>query len=126
MLCLLNYAREQQGLAPLQLSALLSASSARKAADIARCGRFEHEACGRPSDEVARHLGYRGSFGENHYVAEGTHVVPRVALDQWPNSDGHRENLFRPEWKTVGIALRPGVEVERIRDGVIWVNQFGD
>lgn len=126
MLCLLNYARMREGLVPLRLSHLLSVASSQKAADIARCGRFEHMACGRPADEGARLIGHRGSFGENLYVAEGRLVAPRVALDRWLNSDGHRENLFRPEWRTVGIALLPNADVERIGDGVIWVNQFGD
>jgi hypothetical protein len=126
MLCLTNTARRRQGLPPLELSPVLSLSAAAKAADIVRCGRFEHEACGRPADEAARRLGHSGSFGENLYVAEGPFVVPRVALDRWLNSDGHRENLFRPEWKAIGIALLTGADVERVRDGVIWVQQFGD
>lgn len=52
-------------------------------------------------------------------------MAPRVALDRWLNSPGHRENLFRPEWRTIGIALLPGADVERVRQGVIWVNEFG-
>jgi hypothetical protein len=64
----------RQGLPPLELSSVLSLSAAAKAADVVRCGRFEHEACGRPADEVARRLGHSGSFGENLYVAEGPFV----------------------------------------------------
>jgi uncharacterized protein YkwD len=126
MLCLTNTARQRQGLRPLELSRVLSVSATAKAADIVRCGRFEHEACGRPADEAARRLGHQGTFGENLYMAEGPFVVPRVALDQWLNSDGHRENLVRPEWTMIGIALHRDVDVERGRDGVIWVQQFGD
>ena len=59
-------------------------------------------------------------------MAEGRFVVPRVALDRWLNSDGHRENLFRGEWRTVGVALLADAEVEDVRDGVIWVNEFGE
>jgi uncharacterized protein YkwD len=126
MLCLTNTARQRQGLRPLELSRVLSRSAAAKVADIVRCGRFEHEACGRPADEAARRLGHQGRLGENLYLAEGPFVVPRVALDRWLNSDGHRENLFRPEWMVIGIALHRGADVERVRDGVIWAQQFGD
>ena len=59
-------------------------------------------------------------------AAEGRWVAPRVAVDQWLNSPGHRENLFRPQWRTVGIGLLRDADFERFEDGVVWVNQFGD
>jgi uncharacterized protein YkwD len=126
MLCLLNYARRHQGLPPLRSSVLLAKTARSKAGDIVRCGEFAHEACRLPANHAALVAGYRGSFGENLYIAEGRYVSPRVAVDQWLNSPGHRENLFRPEWRTVGIALRRAATVERFDDAVIWVNQFGD
>jgi uncharacterized protein YkwD len=58
-------------------------------------------------------------------MAESPLTVPRVALDRWLDSPGHRQNLFRPEWQTIGIALPGGANVERVRDGVLWVNEFG-
>lgn len=126
LLCLINYARQREGLRPLVLSSVLSAAARAKAEDIARCGRFEHTACDRPADQVARDVGYRGAFGENLYMAEGRLGAPRVAVDRWLNSDGHRENLFRAEWRTVGVALRADADVQDVRDGVIWVNEFGE
>jgi hypothetical protein len=126
LLCLLNYARVREGLTPLKLSALLSHSSAAKAAAIVRCDEFAHEPCGQPMSAAARRAGYRGALGENLYAAEGRWVAPRVAVDGWLNSPGHRENLFRPEWRTVGIALRRNAHFDRFDDGVIWVNEFGD
>jgi uncharacterized protein YkwD len=125
MLCLVNFARRREGLHPLIASTLLDKAAAAKAADIVRCGKFEHEACGRPVNQAAMDLGYHGLFGENLYVAGGRRIVPRAALDGWLNSDGHRRNLFEPRWRTLGIARLADADVERIRDGVIWVNQFG-
>lgn len=125
MLCLTNYARAREGLAPLVLSPLLNRSAAAKAGDIVRCREFAHEACGRPADEAARMLGFQGRFSENLYVAEAPLVAPRIALDGWLNSKGHRENLFGPEWRFMGVALLAGADVERMRDGVVWVQQFG-
>jgi uncharacterized protein YkwD len=125
LLCLVNYARDREGLQPLALSGTLSQAAAAKADDISRCGKFEHEACGRPFDQAARDVGYQGSIGENLYMAEGPLAAPRVALDRWLNSPGHRENLFRPEWTTIGIALLAHADVEQVRDGAVWVNEFG-
>jgi uncharacterized protein YkwD len=65
-------------------------------------------------------------------MSTGRYGSPRVAIDRWLNSDGHRENLFRPEWRTTGVALLPHATAHwdkndtTIRDGIVWVNQFGD
>jgi uncharacterized protein YkwD len=132
MLCLINFARTKQGLQPLSVQPLLNQSAEAKAADIARCHDFAHEACGKDPRQVANDLGYTtGSFGENIYIAEGPMVAPRVALDRWLNSPGHRENLFRPYWKTTGIARQTNTTARSRRtggtvdNGVLWVNQFG-
>jgi uncharacterized protein YkwD len=126
MLCLVNFARAQEGLEPLVLSEVLNESAAAKARDIVSCREFSHEACGRQSNQTLIDVGYHGSWGENLYAAEGPLVAPRPALDGWLNSRGHRENLFRTEWRTIGIALLAGAELGRVDDGVVWVNHFGD
>jgi len=125
MLCLVNFARLRQDLAPVKASHTLNGSAAFKAREIVRCDEFAHEACGRSADEAARQLGYRGSWGENLYMADGPAAAPRVALDRWLNSDGHRENLFGADWRVIGIAVLPDADVDDLRDGVVWVNQFG-
>jgi uncharacterized protein YkwD len=126
MICLLNFARAREGLPPLRQSQLLSHTSAVKASDMVRCNKFAHEPCGMPANQAAFEAGYRGSFGENIYIAEGRFITPRVAVDRWLNSPHHRENLFRSGWQTVGIARLAGADVERFEGGVIWVNEFGD
>ena len=125
MLCLLNFARVQEGVYPVALSPFLSGTAASKARDIALCRHFSHEACGKRTFQAADDLGYRGALGENLYVAEGALMAPRLAVDSWLNSKGHRENLFQPDWRTVGISLLPGATLEDIQDGVVWVNHFG-
>ena len=45
-------------------------------------------------------------------------MSPRVAVDQWLNSPGHRTNLFRRQWRVVGIALRRSADVERFDDAM--------
>jgi hypothetical protein len=124
--CLINYARQYERLSPIAFTYALNAASTAKAADIARCGVFEHTACGKAGNQVAIDAGYQGSFGENLYAAEGRFTAPRVALDGWLNSPKHRENLFRPEWRTGGIAALHGVSFGQYRNAVVWVSEFGD
>jgi uncharacterized protein YkwD len=124
-ICMLNFARQHAGLPALLASPLLSGTSASKAAAIARCDDFAHAACGRPADEFARAAGYRGALGENIYAGVPTFNSPLAAVDGWLNSPHHRENLFRAEWKTQGIAL---LHVDRLKandDVAVWVSEFG-
>ncbi len=128
MLCLVNYARARQGLGPVALVTTLNAASLAKAGDIVRCGKFEHAACGKRSDQVATDAGYPAAagWGENLDVGEGRRGAPRVAMDDWLNSTHHRENLFLPQWRTAGLAAVHDVTVDDFRHAVVWVSQFGD
>jgi uncharacterized protein YkwD len=128
MLCLVNYARARQGLGPVTLVATLNTASLAKAGDIARCGKFEHAACGKASDQDATDAGYvaAGGWGENLYVGEGRRGAPRVAMDEWLNSPPHRENLFLPQWRTAGLAAVHDATVDDFRHAVVWVSEFGD
>ncbi|MFN0155691.1 MAG: CAP domain-containing protein [Gaiella sp.] len=126
MACLMNYARRHEALAELRLSSQLMNASYLKAGDIASCHEFAHTACGKEFSAAARAEGHRGAFGENLYIAEGPLTAPRVALDGWLNSPGHRENLFRPQWRTAGIALLRDVDAGPVDGGTVWVMHFGD
>lgn len=125
MVCLVNYARARRHLAPLATAGLLDTSAAAKADRIVRCGQFAHDACGVDAADDARRLGYTGEWGENLFVATGRYGAPRVAMDGWLNSPGHRENLFRPEWRIEGIAVEKLARFGDDRNLTLWVNQFG-
>jgi uncharacterized protein YkwD len=125
MVCLVNYARAQGGLQPVSPVALLNLSSAQKAAKIVRCTDFNHDACGEDAAADARAAGYTGAWGENLYIAEGRHGAPRVALDGWLNSPGHRKNLRTADWRTEGIAVQKATQFADNRNVTLWVNQFG-
>ena len=126
MVCLLNWARERRGLSALPVSETLSEAAQRKAEDIRRCSDFAHEACGKDARAVADEAGYTGSvWGENLYVGSGEFGRPRVAVDGWLNSDGHRENLFRELWEEQGLALLPVDAFEGYSASAIWVSHFG-
>ena len=125
MVCLVDFARRRRGLPPLATVGLLNDSSLAKAERVVRCQEFEHAACGESPAADARRAGLAGSFGENLYLADGRLAAPRVALDGWLNSPGHRENLFRPQWRIQGIAVRKIDRFGQYRDAALWVQQFG-
>ena len=125
MLCLIDWARQRQGLTPLPQAALLASTALQKADEIVRCHDFAHAACGNDPAADVHAANYRGAFGENLYIAGGASGAPRVALDGWLNSPGHRENLFRPGWRIQGIALIKLAEFAPYRDMSLWVSHFG-
>jgi uncharacterized protein YkwD len=125
MLCLVNWARQRHGLGPLPENRILSRAARLKAEDIRRCNEFAHGACGREPTAVAHEAGYRGVWGENLYLGPVEFGRPRVALDQWLNSAGHRENLLRDGWSEQGIALLPVESFQGQPDVALWVSQFG-
>lgn len=126
MVCLLNYARGRRRLGPLRVAPLLNESSLAKAERIARCTDFNHDACGVDADREARASGYWGAWGENLVISPGRIGAPRPALDAWLNSPDHRENLFDPQWRTMGLAVRHLDRFGADEDMWLWVNQFGD
>ena len=125
MACLIDFARRQRGLAPLTTVDVLNGSALVKTNRVVRCQAFAHAACGDDPASDARTAGYHGPFGENLYVADGRLGAPRVALDGWLNSPGHRTNLFRPQWRFQGIAVQRIERFGQYRDAALWVHQFG-
>jgi uncharacterized protein YkwD len=125
MTCLINYARQQQGLSTLIPASLLNDTSLEKADKIVRCSEFAHDACGNDSAADVRSANYYGSWGENLYLGEGRLGAPRVALDGWLNSPEHRENLFNSSWRYEGIAVITAASVGEYSNATVWVNQFG-
>jgi uncharacterized protein YkwD len=125
MTCLVNYARKRRGLRPLVPMAVLDQAAVVKVERIVRCLDFNHNACGADPARDARVAGYQGSWGENLYIAGGKLGSPRVALDGWLNSEGHRKNLFRPEWRTQGVAVQKLESFGHDKNMTLWVNQFG-
>lgn len=125
MVCLINYARQQEGLSTLSPSSFLSDASLKKADKIVRCDDFSHNACGDEPASDIRTANYYGAWGENLYLGEGRLGAPRVAVDGWLNSAEHRENLFQANWTSEGIAAITAAQVGEYSDATVWVNQFG-
>ena len=128
MKCLLNNARQQAGLPPLNGLRKLDVSASNKAADILRCNSFSHEACGRDFLYWFRRSGYVGSgcwwAGENLAWGTGSLGSARSILKAWLRSPGHRANILNSDFNQFGISLHVG-GVSGAADAHVWVNHFG-
>jgi uncharacterized protein YkwD len=123
--CLVNFARGRRGLHELSFAPPLSGASVEKADAIVRCRRFAHNPCGGDWAQAVRSTGFEGRVGENLYVASGRWGAPRVVVDAWLNSPPHRENLFRAEWRLMGVAVVKPQSFEGQRDLSLWVSVLG-
>lgn len=97
VLNLVNAERARVGVAPLRLADDLQAASAIRAREI--IGNFSHT---RPDGSscftVMRNRGR--ACGEN--IAAG-HPSARETVNQWMNSQGHRENILNPDFHELGV-----------------------
>ncbi len=120
--CLVNFARKRHGLRQLALRPQLNGASVLKAKAIIQCANFAHNPCGGDWKSVVRSTGFKGSFGENLYLANGRWAAPRVVVDAWLNSAGHRANLFGRGWHEQGVAVLRSESFAGYRDVALWVN----
>lgn len=130
MLCLVNYARARKGLAPVATAVPLLTAAALKARQIADCGRFDHDPCGTGANAVFDASRYkegvaRWGTGENLAIASVEIASPRRILNGWLESEHHRENLFRPDWREQGVAVLPRVTLDGHPNVNVWVSDFG-
>jgi uncharacterized protein YkwD len=124
MLCLVNRARTNRGLAPLSAPSMLARAADRKSADILRCDDFSHEACGREFTYWFEQVGYRGCReGENIAYASGSYATPRTIFNLWMSSAGHRRNILGP-YREIGIGLRVGA-LGKVDGAHVWTQEFG-
>jgi uncharacterized protein YkwD len=126
MRCLLDWARRARGLPALPMNATLSHSAQLKGNEIVRCGDFSHTPCGRAFERTFQAAGYQGrATGENLVWGESLARTPRLLMDSWLHSTGHRESLFRPDWREQGLALVDAASFLGRGPATIYVHQFG-
>jgi len=128
MLCLTNYARAQEGLAPLQLSSALNAAGQAKLAADLTCGEFSHTPCGHPFDMVfATYLQGATSYdiGENIAWGTGDYGTPRSTMNGWLHSEGHRENILTAAYTDLGIGYVPNQTFQGYAGATLWSQEFG-
>ena len=107
LLAAINQARAAAGVAPLRANAQLTSAATWQSQALARAGYLDHTSPDGSTliDRLAR-VRWRGmAAGEDLAVA----AAPADAVAMWLRSPGHRENLLRPAFRSVGLGLARGV-----------------
>jgi uncharacterized protein YkwD len=128
MLCLTNYARAQDGLAPLRLNTTLDAAGQAKLASDLSCGEFSHTPCGVPFDSVfAPYVQGATSYqiGENIAWGTGSFGTPRSTMNGWLHSTGHRENILTAAYTELGVGYLSGQTFQGYSGATLWSQEFG-
>jgi hypothetical protein len=102
LLRLTNLERQKAGVPALRLSNKLNQAAQNHADDMAKNNYFSHTGLNgsKPSDR-AKAAGYNYSYiGEN--IAAG-HSTPADTIQQWMNSQGHRENILNSNYTEIGF-----------------------
>jgi uncharacterized protein YkwD len=127
MVCMLSYARVAKGLPALRVSKPLRASATRKAADIRRCQRLSHRACGRNPWYWIKRVGFFNGpalAGENIAVGFGEEATARGTIRNWLDSGRHRAVVLHRGFNLVGIGRMTG-RFRGFRGAVVWVAHLG-
>ena len=128
MQCLTNYARAQEGLAPLQLNTTLNTAGQAKLKSNISCAEFSHTPCGQPFDTVfSSYVQGATSYqiGENIAWGTGSYGTPRQAMNGWVHSAGHRENILTAAYAELGIGYLPGQTFQGYDGATLWSQEFG-
>jgi uncharacterized protein YkwD len=130
-LCLLNGERADAGLPPLTTNAELAAAALEHSQDMVSKQYFDHMAIdGR--DVVARvdATGYipldrRWTVGENLAWGTGILATPKSIVAAWMASQGHKENILRPEFREIGFGIVLGNPRSTDGAGATYTTNFG-
>ena len=107
LLSAINSARTAAGVPPLRNSPPLTSAANWQSRALARAGYLDHTSPDGSTlvDRLTR-VRWRGAAAGEVLAVAG---APGDAVAMWLQSPGHRENLLRPSFKTVGLGLARGV-----------------
>ncbi|MGG3925978.1 CAP domain-containing protein [Metabacillus fastidiosus] len=108
---LVNKERTSRGLKPLTHRADLKNVAEKKAQDMINSNYFSHTSpnYGSPFDMMKTFgISYQ-SAGEN--IAKGQ-KSPQEVMNAWMNSSGHRANILKPEYDSIGVGFYNGAWVQ--------------
>ena len=107
----INYLRALRPLEPLQWEDALAASAQEHVDDIGPKGLLLYQSSDgtEPEDRIAKYGDYVESLGENIDFGpnDALGVIVSLTLDDGEEERPHRENLFKAEYKKIGIACGP-------------------
>jgi uncharacterized protein YkwD len=128
MRCLIGWARRHGGQPALHRSPELDRSAGLRVEAIRRCQDFSHTPCGEPFIAVFQLVGYlpaTGSVGENLAWGQGPLGSARSAMRSWLASPEHRQILFSPDWRDLGVARTRAGSLFGRPNVTVWAAQFG-
>ena len=107
LLTAINSARAAAGVPPLRASVSLTTAAAWQSQVLAQAGYIDHTSPDGSTllDRLTRARWHGTTAGEDLAVAP----TPSDAVAMWMQSPGHRENMLRPSFHTVGLGLARGV-----------------
>ena len=121
---LTNQERARAGLSPCRWNDTLAAAATEYARDLAARDYFAHTSLegSLPWDRATQHgyaaYGWGSPFvGEN--LAKG-YADPEAAMQGWMNSEGHRANILKPEYRELGVGVAADAAGR-----LVWVQNFG-
>lgn len=104
-----NFYREEEGVNSLKVNEILEQAAQQKVKDMFKKQYFAHISPeGKDASNIVEGLGYEYlRVGEN--LALGNFKDEKELVDAWMASPGHRENILRPKYKEIGIAVERGI-----------------
>src|SRR3954471_16412641 len=118
VLKIVNEQRHSAGLKPLEMDWELERVARVKSQDMADKGYFSHQSptYGSPFDMMKQFGISFKTAGEN--IASGQRT-PQEVMQSWMNSQGHRENILKPEYTHIGVGYCAGGSM-----GHMWTQMF--
>ena len=108
LLTAINSARAAAGVPPLRASAALTSAANWQSQALARAGYLDHTSPDGSTLVDRLHARCAGAAWRRARTWPSPRR-PRDAVAMWLQSPGHRENLLRPSFRTVGLGLARGV-----------------
>lgn len=118
VLTLVNQERAKIGLKPLEMDWELQRVARTKSQDMVAKNYFSHTSptYGSPFDMMKQFgISFR-TAGEN--IATGQRT-PKEVMESWMNSQGHRENILKPDFTHIGVGFYRGGSY-----GTMWTQMF--
>ena len=110
--------KAENDLKPLKMNPQLMEAARKHAENMAAQDKLDHKLDDKEPVDRTKAAGYKSTFvGEN---IAWNQKSPKDALKAWMESEDHRENILRPEYTEIGVAVAKNKKGE-----AYWVQVFG-
>jgi uncharacterized protein YkwD len=118
VLVMVNQARADYGLAPVEWHDGAAAVALEHSQDMAARNFFDHvnPEGQTPGDRLAEGNVELTGWGEN--IAAG-YLTADAVMEGWMNSPGHRDNILNPMWTHLGVGV-----TDPVQPGPYWTQNF--